>query len=103
MITIDIDVKIEEILVSATKSGMVATFDLADAINPKTRLYLKFYKKQIDYIMKKFYEVDREKMRAELRLEFLAREDTLRAEIVKEIQEATARSKQRMKPRGVAD
>jgi len=103
MITIDIDVKIEEILVSATKSGMVASFDLSDAINPKTRLYLKFYKKQIDYLMKQFYKVDREKMRDELRLEFLAREDGLRAEIIKEIQESQALEKKRMKPRGVAD
>lgn len=103
MITIDIDAKIEEIHVSPSKSGMSATFELLDAVNPEIKLFITFYKKQVDYMMKKFYEVDRDKLREELRLEFLEREDRLRAEIRQEIERELAEIKKRMKPRGVAD
>ncbi len=103
MIQIDIDIKIEEILVTPTESGMNAIFVLTDAVNPKTRFHLKFYKKQVDYIMNQFYDVDRAKMKEELRLEFLAREDKLRGEIMKELQENYARTKKAMTPRGMPD
>jgi len=83
MIQIDIDVKIESIQVQAVPSGMTAIFELKDANNLDTKLFLTFYRKQVDYIMKQFYEVDREKIREGLRLEFLRRERTM----IKELKE----------------
>lgn len=73
MILIDIDVKVERINVSS--SGQSAIFEFRDTNNIETTLLLQLYKKQIDYIMKKFYEVDRKKLEAELRVEFLRREE----------------------------
>ncbi len=103
MIQIDIDVKIEKIQVQATASGMTAIFELKDANNPDTELFLTFYKKQIDYIMKRFYEVDRAKIKDEIRLEFLARERGMKAKIRQEIEMERAETKKAMTPRGVAD
>jgi len=74
MITIDTDVKIEKIHVYPLPDGMKATFELRDASNPSTEFFLTFYKKQVDYIMKRFYEVDLRKVKEKLRLEFLKRE-----------------------------
>lgn len=103
MISIDLDVKIEKIHVSPTHSGMNAVFELTDAVDPSTRFYLKFYKKQVDYIMKKFNNVDREKLKAELRLEFLEREKVLRVHVRREIQAELAEARKAMTPRGVKD
>jgi len=83
MIQIDIDVKIENIQVQAIPSGMTAVFELKDANNLDTKLFLTFYRKQVDYIMKQFYEVDREKLKEDLRLEFLKRERVM----IKELKE----------------
>ena len=74
MITIDIDVKIEEIHVYPLEDGMKATFELRDADNPSTELFLTLYKKQVDYIMREFHAVDLQKIKEKLRLEFLQRE-----------------------------
>jgi len=80
-VNIDIDVKIQKIHVYPLPDGMKALFELRDANNPETELFLMFYKKQIDYIMKQFYEVDKEKIRKELTLDFEARESELRGKI----------------------
>jgi len=73
-VNIDIDVKIQKIHIYPLPDGMKALFELRDANNPETELFLTFYKKQIDYIMKQFYEVDKEKIRKELTADFEVKE-----------------------------
>lgn len=87
MILIDIDVKIEKINVAPLVNGMSAVFELRDANNLETQLSLTFYKKQVDFIMKKFYEVDLKKIKGSLRLEFLKREQIAIKELRNEIDE----------------
>ena len=87
MITIDTDVKIEEIHVYSLEDGMKAMFSLRDANNPTTELYLMFYKKQVDYIMKKFHAADLAKIKEKLRIEFLQREKVAIRELRVEIDE----------------
>ena len=86
MILIDTDVKVEKITVVPIPGGhWNAVFELTDVKSPETRLILSFYKKQVGYIMQQFYKADRKKMKAELRTEFLKREQVaikgLRSEI----------------------
>jgi len=80
-VNIDIDVKVEKIHVYPLVDGMKAMFELRDANNPETKLYLMFYKRQIDYIMKQFYEVDKEKIRKELTEDFETKERIFKEEI----------------------
>lgn len=87
MILIDIDVKIEKIDVTPLAKGMNASFELRDKNNLDTVLVLKFYKKQVDFIMQKFYEVDRKKLKGELRLEFLKREEIVTKGLREELDE----------------
>jgi len=85
MITIDIDAKIEAIKPRTLATGMTCVFELRDANNLDTVVHLTFYKKQMDYILKQIYDVDRKKMRRDLRAEFVRREEGKMGELHKEL------------------
>jgi len=87
MILVDIDVKVEKISVTPLITGMSAVFELKDKNNLDTVLILQFYKRQIDFIMKKFYEVDLKKLKESLRVEFVKREEIVMKELKKRILE----------------
>jgi len=70
MILIDIDVRFKKI--DITPTGVV--FDLRDANNPDTVLILQFYQAAVDYLKKEFIHADIKKVREEMRLEFVQRE-----------------------------
>ena len=71
MILIDIDVRFNKLDITST--GMV--FELRDYNNPDTVLILQFYKPAIDYMRREFDRTDRKKIGAELRVEFVKREE----------------------------
>ncbi len=83
MIQINIDAKVEAINVHPTGNSCV--FHLKDANNLKTDLRISFYKNQMDFIKKQFYEVDRAMIRKELRESFSQRATELERRLRKEI------------------
>ena len=84
MLTVDLNVKIESIDVKPLSEGASIVMHLSDATSSETRLDLRFYKKQVDYIMKKLNEVDYAKIRNEIREQFVLREGTVREQIREE-------------------
>jgi len=95
MILIDINVKIEEIEVEPDLEA--CTFELKDADNLDTKLRLHFYKKQTDFIIKKFYDADRELMRQEIDAGYLKREITWRKQASAEYLEKIGKLEQELR------